>query len=355
VLDLPLGSEVLISAANITDMTRIVEHHGLIPVPVDLEVGNMAPTVDRLRRAITPATRAMMVAHLFGARVPLEPMISLAKEHNLLFFEDCAQVFDGGGYRGHPDSDVVMFSFGPVKSATALGGAILRVRNPDVLREMRQRQATYPLQTRSAYGRRLLKYAIMKWGSSPSVFAAAVSVCRLLGRDYDRIIGDAAHGFSVQHFFPRIRQQPSGPLVAMLNRRLRTYDPQRVAQRAARGRFLAGLLRDRLQCPAATVVPNSYWAFPIVVDNPGRVIEALCRAGFDSTQGHNLFAGHAPPGRAELDPVAARDALARMIYLPCYPEMPNHVLEQMAQVLLRECNSPAPQDSTRLAQAADVS
>src|SRR4030042_822902 len=59
-LRLPPGSEVLVSAANIADMTRILEHHRLIPVPVDLDVQRMSPTAESLRRAITPATRAII-------------------------------------------------------------------------------------------------------------------------------------------------------------------------------------------------------------------------------------------------------------------------------------------------------
>ena len=164
-LALPHGSEILVSAVTIPDMVRIIREHGLVPVPVDVDIGSMAPKVERMRAGVTPATRAVLVAHLCGGRFPVEPVAELASRHGLLLFEDCAQAFAGAGYRGHPAADVSMFSFGPIKTATSLGGALLRVRDRQLLRRMRSRQAAYPAQSRPYYLRRLLKYAAMKVGA----------------------------------------------------------------------------------------------------------------------------------------------------------------------------------------------
>ncbi len=335
-LELPPKSEVLIAAANIADMARIVEHHGLVPVPVELDVERMAPNADALRRAVTPATKAILAAHLFGSRIDLEPIFQVARQHGLLFFEDCAQTFDGGRYQGHPDSDVVMFSFGSVKTSTALGGGILRVRNADVLQRMRDRQAEYPRQQRRAYFSRLLKYASMKLGSLPYIFGLSVWVYGLFGGDHDRLIGEAARGFRGGDFFTRIRQRPSTPLLDVLWRRLRKFNAKHFAKRIASGEYLAERLQRCLDCPAVGMGPHSYWAFPVVVDDPDRLQATLARAGFDCTQGHNLHACEAPADRPELDPVAARTALDGMVYLPCYPELPKSALKRMAEVLVNE-------------------
>lgn len=75
---LPPQSEVLISAITIPHMVRIVKEHDLVPVPLDLDLKDPAPRVDVLRRAVTPATRVIVVAHLFGGRVSLEPVLELA-------------------------------------------------------------------------------------------------------------------------------------------------------------------------------------------------------------------------------------------------------------------------------------
>ena len=159
--DWPEGSEVLMSAMTIPDMVRIVKHHGHVPVPVDLDVSRMAPKIDALRAAITPKTRAIVVAHLFGTRVPLEPIVAFAREHGLMLIEDCAQAFDGMNYTGHPHADVSMFSFGSIKTCTALQGALFRLRNSKFRQRMRQAHEQYIVQRRSTYLRRLIKYSMI--------------------------------------------------------------------------------------------------------------------------------------------------------------------------------------------------
>jgi len=357
-LRLPPKSEVLISALTIKDMVRIVRQHGLVPVPVDLDMHSLSPRFDLLRRAITPATRAVLVAHLCGGRVPMDPIIELAGEHGLLVIEDCAQAFAGTEYKGHPQSDVSMFSFGPIKTATALGGGVLRVRDRELLTRMRAAQAVYPVQGRLAYLARLLKYSAMKAGSIRPVLGLVVRVCRLIHYDHDHFFNGSARGFAGRQFFSRIRRQPSAPLLSVLKRRLVTYDKKRLAERISKGEFLLGLLHHDVPCPGGEVAPHTYWVFPVEVEDPGRVIAELATAGFDATQGQSMCVVAPPADRPELDPVAARCGISKIVYLPFYPEMPVRPLQRMAEVVLRETrpqaaestrrgNAPAPQHRPR--------
>src|SRR4051794_3924978 len=59
-LDLPAGSEVIMSAVTIPDMARIVQHHRLTPVPVDVHGRTLQPVTEDLERSITPRTRAIL-------------------------------------------------------------------------------------------------------------------------------------------------------------------------------------------------------------------------------------------------------------------------------------------------------
>ncbi len=322
-------------------MARIVEHHGLVPVPVDLDVDTAAPNLESLRRAITPATRAVLVAHLFGARIPMEPIIAFARAHELLVIEDCAQAYDGGQYSGHPEGDVAMFSFGPIKTATALGGAVLRIRDPELLRRMRERQSSYSLQRRLGYLGRVLKYSVLHAISSRPLFTALVQFWTAMGYDYDRFVNGTTRGFPGPAFFDRIRRQPSTPLLALFERRLRKYDRRRLARRTARGRLLAGLLEEKVVCPGAASAEHNHWVFPILVENPEGVIAALRQAGFDATQGQSMATVPTPADRPELAPRLAANSLAKMVYLPMYPEMPEQALERMAQVVLAVAQRPA--------------
>jgi len=344
VLELPPKSEVLVSAVTIPDMVRIIEKHGLMPVPVDLEIDRMAPSMESLRRAITPATRAVLVAHLFGSRIRLEPILHLARERGLFVIEDCAQAFAGGLYRGDPRADVSMFSFGPIKSTTALGGALLRVRDQNLLERMRAQQAGYPVQSRWAYLRRVLKYAVFKAISSRPLASAVVYVSRAVRYDYDRLVNWAARGFAGPGFFLRIRQQPSAPLLAVMGKRLSAFDSNRLANQISKGKLLVELLDGNLRCPGANVDPHTYWVVSVLVDDPGRAIAALRREGFDATQGQSLCVVHPPGDRRELVPTAAEQALSKIVYLPFYPEMPVRALRRMAEVLLGECGRPEAHD-----------
>jgi len=340
-LALPPGSEVLVSAVTIPHMVEIIEHHGLVPIPVDLDANRLAPRPDRMRRAVTPRTRAVLVAHLFGSRIPLEPVLALAEAHGLLVIEDCAQAFAGTEYRGHPRADVSLFSFGPIKKATALGGAVLFVRDARLFQQMRIRQASYPVQSKGAYVRRLAKYGALMACSSPVAFGVLMGALRAVGRDPDRAINGSVRGFRTGKLLERIRRRPSAPLLAVLQRRLRTFDGRRLEDQRAKGELLARLLRREVACPAATVVPHTHWVFPIVVDRPPQVVAGLRRAGFDATQGASLSVVAPPADRPWLEPAAARDVLARVVFLPLYPEMPTRAIRHMAQVVLTECGGVA--------------
>jgi len=89
-LDLRPGDEVIFSAVNIKGMVKIVRKLGLVPVPVDLDIGHMAPSLERLKAAISPRSRVLIVAHLFGTRLELDPVFDLARQHGIPIVEDCA-------------------------------------------------------------------------------------------------------------------------------------------------------------------------------------------------------------------------------------------------------------------------
>jgi hypothetical protein len=134
----PPGSEVIVSAINIPDMSSLLRHHGLRIVPLDVDVLTLAPRVDLVDALVTPHTRALLVAHLFGRRFDVAPLAAAARRLNLTLIEDSAEAFCGAEYRGHPLADISMFSFGTIKTGTSFGGALSRVRDEAVLQAMRR-------------------------------------------------------------------------------------------------------------------------------------------------------------------------------------------------------------------------
>jgi perosamine synthetase len=332
-LRLPPGSEIIMSAVTIPDMARIVEHHCLVPVPVDVDAQRLEPNMSYLEQAISPRTRAILVAHLFGSRINMVPLVDLAQQHQLLVIEDCAQAFVGRGYSGHPDSDCSMFSFGPIKTATALGGAVLRIRDPILRDRMALLQYEYPLQSKRAYLARLVKYSSIRLLSKRLAYGALVRGYRALRVDYDESFSNAAHSFGESNFFDRIRRRPSGSLLNLLERRLRKFEARglaRLEHRAERGKRLAR------QLPHGTVVgaenaSHTYWALPVRVANQQEVLTALRAAGFDATARSSLVAV-CDSNIASADRRRAA-WLDDTVFLPNGDDMPDREWQRMSEVL----------------------
>ena len=281
-LELPQGSEVLVSALTIPDMVRIVEHHGHVAVPIDLHDEDASPRVELLEKLVTKKTKAILVAQLFGSRFDLAPFVDFVKKHDLILIEDCAQAFEGDRYKGHDEADVSMFSFGPIKTATALAGGIFRIRDESLLARMRTLQAEHPVQSRGFFFKRVLFYTVLKILGGKLAFALFVRTCRLLGKDFDEVLNGSIRNFPEDEFFASLRQQPSLPLLKLVTRRIRNYRNEDLDRRAAQGALLASLLPPE-NCPGASTSPHSYWVFPLRVDDPPRIVAALRAAGFDST------------------------------------------------------------------------
>ena len=334
VLALPRGSEVLCSALTIPDMWRVIEHHGLVPVPIDVDPATLAPRLELMQQALTPRTKLILIAHIFGTRAPLAPYARLAREHGLLLLEDDAQSFTDFDFKGDPDADVCMFSFGPIKTAAALQGGVLVVRDRAVLAAMRAIHDAYPPSFARPYALRLLKYAGLKLVSTRLGYSAFVAYCHARGKSHDQVIQGSVRGFSGGDFFEKIRHRPSAALCALLRRRLEQADGRRVRQRTDKALRLRTLLGSTYEIPGGKALIHSYWVFTILADEPDRVVAALAEAGFDATRVATMKSVPTPPGREDLAPKEALSILERLIYLPVYPELPERALARLAETLL---------------------
>lgn len=334
-LALPAGSEVLVSAITIPDMGRIIRAHDLVPVPVDVDPATLEPLPESMEKAISPRSRAILVAHLFGAQLSLDESMRFARDHDLLFLEDCAQAYFPGSPPGHPESDVRMLSFGPIKTDTALGGGILFIRNQALLGRMREFQKRQPLQTRWSYAQRVMKYALIQLLNFRSLFALFRGFSRLVGRTHDELIGQAARGFKGGELKRKIRQRPSGPQLSMLSRRLADPGLQRLALRTQVGEAFARTLPEGIGRPGSASGIHTHWLFPLLVPNPEELMRFLWERGFDATRGtSSLGLVEAVPERPDVQPERARELLAQLLFVPVYPEVPGPKRELLAEFLV---------------------
>ncbi|HEY6876226.1 MAG TPA: DegT/DnrJ/EryC1/StrS family aminotransferase [Candidatus Dormibacteraeota bacterium] len=335
-LDLPAGTEVMFSAVTHPDMPRIAAHHGLVPVPVDLDRDTLAPRPDALWRAVTPRTRILVVAHLFGGLVDLDYAADLCDRHGLLLVEDCAQAYRGPDYTGSALADVSMFSFGLLKTATAAGGALIGVRQDSLLARMRALHEQWPAQERRSHLKRLAQTAAFLWLTRPLPYG---KLARATGDRFDRTVNSAVRAFpasSTGELVRRLEQRPCAPLLRLLHERLSTFDIDRFDARAANGERLAAMLPADMLI-GGRALDRTHWLFPISAPDPQRLVDAVRAAGFDASfKASSVSAVPAPPERPETDPERARAVMSRLVFLPAYPELPPGALERMAAAVASE-------------------
>lgn len=314
-LALPEGSEILVSAVTLRDIVVIIERHGLRAVPVDIEPDTCSPRCDLLERAITPRCKAVLAAHLFGGRVDMTEIISVARRHNLLVFEDCAQAYAADGYRGHDGSDVAMFSFGPIKTATALGGAVFLFRDTALCRSVKSLQDLYPRQPQRRFLSRVIKYSLLKALSRRLPYSVFTALCRGLGRSHDQIINNSARGFAGGELTTCIRYRPCAALLALLERRLRRTGPDQLRPRVRAANLMISRLPSEFLA-GQLAGHHSHWVFPIQSRDPDKLVHYLWARGFDATRGaSNMYAVPAS-GAGATAPIQAARLMDRIVYLP---------------------------------------
>ena len=335
-LDLPPGSEVLFSAVTHPDMPRIAEHHGLVAVPVDLDAATLSPSAGALLRCLGPRSRVLVVAHLFGGHVDLRPLADICRRAGIVVVEDCAQAFDGPPDVGDPQAAVSMFSFGLLKTSTALGGAILTVRDRPLLARMRDVQRAWPLQKRRAHLKRIAQTAAFMTLTRPAPYAV---IARRMGARFDHLVNSSVRAFpasSTADLVLRLERRPSAPLLKLLLHRLETFDHARLLARATSGERLAAMLPPGLHA-GGLALDHSHWLFPVVSDRPEELIAGVRATGLDAARSaSSVKAIPAPAGRPELEPRSAQSVMSRLVFVPAYPELPDGSIAAIARVL-QEC------------------
>lgn len=94
-LDLNLGDEVIVPSFTYVATAEVIALLGLTPVMVDVDPKSFNTTASHIRSVITDRTKVIVPVHLFGQSSDMEPILALAKEHDLFIIEDNAQSIGG--------------------------------------------------------------------------------------------------------------------------------------------------------------------------------------------------------------------------------------------------------------------
>ena len=139
-LDLKPGDEVITADFTFAATVEVIALLQLTPVLVDVDLVNMNISIDAIKKAITPKTKAIVPVHLFGRAANMEAIMRIANEHNLYVIEDNAQAIganckfsDGAKLKAGTIGHVGSTSFFPSKNLGCYGDGGAIFTNDDAL------------------------------------------------------------------------------------------------------------------------------------------------------------------------------------------------------------------------------
>ena len=139
-LDLKPGDEVITADFTFAATVEVIALLQLTPVLVDVDLVNMNISIDAIKKAITPKTKAIVPVHLFGRAANMEAIMRIANEHNLYVIEDNAQAIganckfsDGTKKKAGTIGHVASTSFFPSKNLGCYGDGGAIFTNDDAL------------------------------------------------------------------------------------------------------------------------------------------------------------------------------------------------------------------------------
>ena len=192
------GDEVIMPTFTIISCAAAVVRAGAVPVLVDSDPITWNMNASQIEEKITSKTKAIMVVHIYGLPVDMDPVIPLAKKYGLRIIEDAAEAH-GLTYKGRPCGgfgDISTFSFYPNKLITTGEGGMI-VTNDDHLAERCRSLRNLCFQPKKRF-----VHEELGWNFRMSNIQAAIGVAQLerldesiakkkyIGQQYNELLSD---------------------------------------------------------------------------------------------------------------------------------------------------------------------
>lgn len=192
------GDEVILPTFTIISCAAALVRSGATPVLVDCDPLTWNMDTSHIEDKISPKTKAVMVVHIYGMPVDMDPVLALAKKYHLTIIEDAAEAH-GQTYKGRPCGsfgDISTFSFYPNKLVTTGEGGIVVTDRDDLAENCRSlRDLCFQPKRRFVHER-------LGWNMRLSNVQAAIGLAqlerlddfleikRLMGRRYTELLSD---------------------------------------------------------------------------------------------------------------------------------------------------------------------
>jgi dTDP-4-amino-4,6-dideoxygalactose transaminase len=134
------GDEVITVSHTFMATVSAIRYAGAKPVLVDVDPASYTMDPKLVSAAITDKTKAIIPVHLYGQPADLDPLLEIAKKHNLVLIEDACQAH-GAEYKGRRAGSMghmAAFSFYPGKNLGACGeGGALVTSDPELIKRVK--------------------------------------------------------------------------------------------------------------------------------------------------------------------------------------------------------------------------
>jgi dTDP-4-amino-4,6-dideoxygalactose transaminase len=138
-LDVGPGDEVITTPYTFFATVGAIVRLGAKPVFVDIDPSTYNIRADKIEECVTPRTKAIIPVHLFGQCADMDPIMAVAKKHDLAVIEDAAQAIgsEDKGRRAGTFGDIACFSFFPSKNLGGFGdGGAVTCNDPKLAEKM---------------------------------------------------------------------------------------------------------------------------------------------------------------------------------------------------------------------------
>jgi len=242
------GDEVLTVAMGFPTTVNPIIQNNLSPVLVDINLDTYDAISERLVEAISPKTKAIMMAHTLGNPFNLELVLDLCKEYNLWLIEDSCDAL-GSTYNGKRTGsfgDLATISFYPAHHITTGEGGAVLVKSPLV-----KKQAE----------------SFRDWGRDCYCETGHDNTCK---KRFEWQLGELPHGYDHKYIYSHIgyNLKATDIQAALGVSQLRKLD-RFIERRRENFNYLLSGLKDieGLQMPRATEKSEPSWfGFPITLD-----------------------------------------------------------------------------------------
>lgn len=133
-LDLETGDEVIVPSFTIISCASAIIRCDLVPIFVDCDPYTWNTNLDFIKKAYTKKTKAILLPHIYGLPIDIDPILSFARENKLFIVEDAAQMH-GQSYKDRKCGsfgDISIFSFYANKIVTTGEGGMLLTDNENI-------------------------------------------------------------------------------------------------------------------------------------------------------------------------------------------------------------------------------